>query len=84
MVFGVVLQLLKWALRVVRPTEQSVLMRVWHNEVVVAQPDSELCRWCGMDRIPWLEGWLCAVCDNRDDGESTWFEAFTEYEAGRE
>jgi len=38
------------------------------------------CHLCGGEKLPWRDCMLCVVCDNRDDGEGTWFEAFAETE----
>lgn len=31
------------------------------------------CVQCGVEKVLWHQCLLCVVCDNRDDGEATWF-----------
>lgn len=40
------------------------------------------CYLCDGEKLPWREGMFCIICDNRDDGDATWFQQFVEYEAG--
>ena len=38
------------------------------------------CYLCGGEKLPWQGAMICVVCDNRDDGEATWFDLFAQTE----
>lgn len=40
--------------------------------------NDDFCHLCQMERVSWHGALLCVVCDNRDDGEGTWFDDLAE------
>ena len=38
--------------------------------------DDEFCQRCQTDKIDHNGAWFCAICDNPDQGEGTWFTAW--------
>jgi hypothetical protein len=38
----------------------------------------DICQLCGTEKVYWHDALLCVVCDNRDDGEATWFDDMAE------
>lgn len=40
--------------------------------------EDDICNLCDVEKVYWHKCLICVVCDNRDDGEATWFQDFAE------
>lgn len=48
------------------------------SEGVIPHYEDDICNLCDVEKVYWHKCLICVVCDNRDDGEATWFQDFAE------